>query len=106
MLSNERVDSVYREVWSTVAHPKRLGAFARAIEREATAPLIEQIKQLSDQADRSVSVAEGLIEQIKEDEALMARALASLDDYKDGAEWGAYDLEILTALRQRMEARK
>lgn len=31
-LSDEQIDGVYRDVWSTVAHAKRLIAFARAIE--------------------------------------------------------------------------
>jgi hypothetical protein len=31
-LTTEQIDAVYREVWSTVTHTKRLSAFARAIE--------------------------------------------------------------------------
>lgn len=34
MLTDEQIDKAYREVWSTVAHAKRLAAFARAIEAE------------------------------------------------------------------------
>lgn len=32
-LSDAEIDGIYREVWSTVVHTKRLSAFARAIER-------------------------------------------------------------------------
>lgn len=32
-LSDEQIEEVYRDVWSTVVHAKRLSAFARAIER-------------------------------------------------------------------------
>lgn len=32
-LNDEQIEDVYRDVWSTVVHAKRLSAFARAIER-------------------------------------------------------------------------
>lgn len=34
MLTDEQIDKVYREVWSMVAHAKRLAAFAHLIEAE------------------------------------------------------------------------
>ena len=36
-LSDDQIDAIYREVWSTVVHAKRLTAFARAIEIAAIA---------------------------------------------------------------------
>lgn len=86
MLSDEQILAMAR---SMLWNPEYTGfnpvVFARAIEREATASLIDQIKQ---------------------DEALMARALTSLDDYEAGAEIGKFDIQIIKALRKRLEANK
>lgn len=47
-------------------------------------------------------LAEQAMAQIKQDEELMGRVWASLDDYKDGAAWGPYDMDVLADLRERL----
>lgn len=66
-----------------------MNRFARAIEREATAPLLEQIGRLQGEI---VSV----LAKSKEDEALMRNALDRLR--------AGYAQEAFNILRQRLEA--
>lgn len=91
MLSDERVNEMWEHAIETsdpTAGQLRF-IFARAIERESTAPLIEQIKG---------------------DEALMHKALAILDcvasdaniDIREFPTW----LSVIPQLRQRLEAAK
>lgn len=88
MLSDERIDEIAKP-FAGMGGVEQYREFANAIEREATAPLIEQIK---------------------EDEALMRQALTHFEFIEGCNGVAILDpiglSEMLLALRQRLEAKK
>lgn len=91
MLSEERVEAIQEECTGPYTHSLSVIDFARAIERESTAPLLEQIK---------------------EDEALMRQALACIRWLAFGEcrteGWDGTPptpVETAEALRQRLEGK-
>lgn len=86
MLSNEQIAKCLRATLPRTKCTTGYLAFARAVERKATAPLIEQIKV---------------------DEALMRQALIAL--YSGPNDDGSFTPEYrgaIEALRKRLEAKK